>query len=115
MFQRCTLALPVAFLAARGASTSGMSIAWPPTGDGVLHPTSGCSMTEKGSIHADETPRQAQQPRRRPQCVGSYLLGQRLGKGGTAAVYRARHVLDDPAPTVTGNVYDDNNQPIPYP
>jgi hypothetical protein len=24
-------------------------------------------------------------------------------------------VIDDPAPTVTGNVYDDNNQPIPYP
>lgn len=24
-------------------------------------------------------------------------------------------VIDDPAPTVTGNVYDDNNQPIPWP
>lgn len=24
-------------------------------------------------------------------------------------------VIDDPAPTVTGNVYDDTNQPIPYP
>jgi hypothetical protein len=23
--------------------------------------------------------------------------------------------IDDPAPTVTGNVYDDNNEPIPYP
>jgi serine/threonine protein kinase len=53
-------------------------------------------MTEKASIHGDETTRQAHQPRRRPQHVGSYLLGQRLGKGGTAAVYRARHVHGGP-------------------
>jgi hypothetical protein len=39
------------------------------------------------------------------------IINNRFGRDAAYGPW----VIDDPAPTVTGNVYDDNNQPIPYP
>jgi hypothetical protein len=39
------------------------------------------------------------------------VIDNRFGRDATYGPW----VIDDPAPTVTGNVYDDNNQPIPWP